>query len=168
VFPPSRLEHYIQHRIPAALVTVVRTRGSTPRKVGAAMVVIDDGSEYGVCEGTIGGGAVEHTIRTTALLCIREDNSQLVDISLTKDLAMCCGGNMSVFIEPIKSTPHILIFGAGHVGAAAARLAMHLDYHVTVVDEREELLHTLQKEFGLYKYRSYLVRYDDHIGLWHR
>ncbi len=52
---------------PAALVTIVEKRGSTPRGVGTAMVVRLDGSQ----EGTIGGGSMEARVRSDALALLQ-------------------------------------------------------------------------------------------------
>jgi xanthine/CO dehydrogenase XdhC/CoxF family maturation factor len=45
----------------AALCTVVAISGSTPRKPGAKMIVIDNNEDFGRIIGTIGGGAIEST-----------------------------------------------------------------------------------------------------------
>ena len=45
---------------------------------------------------------------------------------------------MDVYIEPQRPRDHLLIFGAGHVGLAAARQAELLGFRLTVVDDREE------------------------------
>jgi xanthine dehydrogenase accessory factor len=131
---------------PAALCTVVATRGSTPRKVGAKMVVFADGSDDGLVEGTVGGGAVEHQVRAVALVAIAETRARTVEFNLTTQLGMCCGGHMTLFIEPLRERPPCLIFGAGHVGLALARLAEGAGFDVTVADPREELLTT--ERFG--------------------
>jgi len=52
---------------------------------------------------------------------------------------MCCGGSMQVFVEPIRGTPRLTIFGAGHVAQPTAALATSVGYEVVVVDERDEL-----------------------------
>jgi xanthine dehydrogenase accessory factor len=43
-----------------------------------------------------------------------------------------------LFPEPILRRPRLLIFGAGHVGCEIARAAAGTDFHVVVVDDREE------------------------------
>ena len=52
---------------------------------------------------------------------------------------MCCGGSMEIFLEPIRATPRLTIFGAGHVAQPTAALALGVGFDVVVVDEREEL-----------------------------
>ena len=124
----------------AALCTVVEVRGSTPRKPGAKMIVIDNLQPFGKTIGSIGGGAIEHLIRMEALKAIIAKEPKLVETSLRNDLAMCCGGVMKIFIEPIAKKPILICFGAGHINQALCPIATHLGYEVTVVDERKDLL----------------------------
>lgn len=140
MFDPRRLAEIAQGPVPAAIVTVVATKGSTPRKAGASMVVLADGSPHGAIEGTIGGGAVEHRAREEALAAIAETRPRLVEIALTTQLGMCCGGQMSLYVEPLRMRPPCIVFGAGHVGAALCGLAAKAGFDVVVADPREELL----------------------------
>src|SRR5688572_27781750 len=96
----------------AALCTVVEVSGSTPQKAGAKMIVIDNNEPFGVIVGTIGGGAIEHLVRAEAIKVLRRFTPQLIKTSLKNELGMCCGGIMSVFIEPIFKKPKLICFGA--------------------------------------------------------
>ena len=83
-----------------ALATVVATRGSTPQKVGARVLVRPDGST----SGTLGGGAVEAEVVREA--GGRLDGSQPVlrEYALataTDEWGLACGGTMVVFVEPL-------------------------------------------------------------------
>jgi xanthine dehydrogenase accessory factor len=121
---------------PAAVVTVVRSSGSTPREPGARMIVHPDGS----IEGTIGGGRIEQEATEEARRAIEDGRPRFLDYALTQELGMCCGGSTSIFVEVIGRAPRLLIFGAGHVGTALAHLAAAAGFVVHVADEREELL----------------------------
>ncbi len=123
-----------------ALCTVVGFHGSTPRKPGAKMIVIDNNEPCGSIIGTIGGGAIEHHIRQKAISAIREQASRLVTTSLRNELGMCCGGEMSVFIDTIKTNPPFICFGAGHIAQELCPLMTNLGFMSHVVDKREELL----------------------------
>lgn len=123
-----------------ALCTVVSVQGSTPRKAGAKMIIIDNGLPEGHIVGTIGGGAIEHTVRQQAIMLLHERKTKLINISLRNDLGMCCGGEMSIFIEPIVKQAPFFCFGAGHIAQALCPLAVNLGYRVVVVDERRDLL----------------------------
>jgi xanthine dehydrogenase accessory factor len=79
-----------------ALATVVRTSGSTPRHPGARMIVGEDGST----EGTIGGGRVEKEVTDAAAAVAAGAPASLVRHHLVRDLAMCCGGTMELYVAP--------------------------------------------------------------------
>lgn len=118
-----------------ALATVVRTSGSTPQAPGARLLLRPDGALVG----TIGGGAVEEATREALEACRAGAEARLVAHELGYDLAMCCGGRMEIFVEPIEAAPRLVLCGAGHVGRALVPLARSIGFEVTVVDEREEL-----------------------------
>ncbi|HBS59228.1 MAG TPA: xanthine dehydrogenase [Firmicutes bacterium] len=85
----------------AALVTIVETRGSTPRKAGSRMLILPDGRSYG----TIGGGCGEAEVRREALNALDENVSTLYTVTMLNEVAadegMVCGGVMEVFIQII-------------------------------------------------------------------
>ncbi len=120
-----------RERRPAALATVVETHGSTPRKPGARMLVHHDGQS----EGSVGGGAVEQVVREAAARVLRTGRAELVTYKLTHDLAMCCGGQMTLFVEPIMSPPPLIVFGCGHVGRAVVYAAAPLGFDIVAVDD---------------------------------
>jgi xanthine dehydrogenase accessory factor len=119
----------------AALVFVTDIGGSTPRSTGARMAVLDDGTTVG----TIGGGEVEHRVIALALDCIASGRPGRFDAHLTRDLGMCCGGRMTVHVDPLLPSPSLVVFGAGHVAHAFVPMAAALGFTVTVVDDRDEL-----------------------------
>jgi len=118
---------------PAALVTVIRTDDSTPREVGARMLVSGDGA----IEGSIGGGHFEAQAIELARKAIADAAPRVADLDLD-DLGMECGGRMSIFIEPLAGAPRLLLFGAGHVGEEVAAAAARLGLAVHVIDDRAE------------------------------
>src|SRR5512141_792846 len=123
---------------PAALVTIVSTRGSTPQRIGAKMLVFADGRIVG----TIGGGCYENDAFWKAREAIGSRRPQLVHYELSDDFAqetgLICGGQMDVYIEPIEPSPELYIIGAGHVGFHLARIADEVGFRVHVVDDREK------------------------------
>ncbi len=123
---------------PAALVTVVATKGSTPRDAGAKMLVCADGTVYG----TIGGSAVEAMLIEEAKKCIRSGEYKTewhdLDDKEKQDTGMICGGKMEFFIEPMMPAPHVYIFGGGHVALPLARFASQIGFSYTIIEDREE------------------------------
>ncbi|MBI2907803.1 MAG: XdhC family protein [Chloroflexi bacterium] len=82
-----------------ATATVIATRGSTPRNVGAKMLIVGDGS----FAGTVGGGCGEAEVWQEAMDALKDGKPRLVTIDLTNDYeeeGMICGGIMDVFIDP--------------------------------------------------------------------
>jgi xanthine dehydrogenase accessory factor len=83
--------------------SVVETRGSTPQKAGAAMLVFPDGGQ----SGTLGGGCVEAEVKQRALRVLNEgggDPSVLtfcLDDNYGWDDGLICGGRMSILAHPV-------------------------------------------------------------------
>jgi xanthine dehydrogenase accessory factor len=127
--------HAIRTGRRAAFATVILANGSTPRSSGARMLVLDDGTTVG----TVGGGALELAVTRAATEAIRTGKPARMAIHLTRDLGMCCGGQMEVYVEPIQAREPFYVFGAGHVAHALAPLLLSLDYDVAIVDDRDEL-----------------------------
>ncbi len=89
---------------PCVLATVVRTKGSTPQKTGAKLLIRSDGTSIG----TLGGGCVEGDIWFAAKEIIRRsDTSQFKEYYLNEDIAakdgLVCGGTMYFFLHPLQS-----------------------------------------------------------------
>jgi xanthine dehydrogenase accessory factor len=120
----------------ASLVTIVRTSGSTPQRIGAKMLVYADGRTVG----TIGGGCYESDASLKAREALRTRRPQIVRYELSDDLAeesgLICGGQMEVYIEPLEPTGHLYLVGAGHVSGHLAHFAALTGFRVHVLDDR--------------------------------
>jgi xanthine dehydrogenase accessory factor len=119
--------------IPAVLATVIEASGSAPRKAGARMLIKADGSIVG----TIGGGAIEKRIMDEALALMQGGAPKIVRYEL-EEIGMSCGGSMSTFLEPLQYAAELIIFGAGHIGAALSKIGNMMEFSVTVIDNRKE------------------------------
>ena len=121
----------------AALCTVIKSEGSTPRHVGSKMLVQPDGKFIG----TVGGGELESRVIKAAIESIASGKSQTLEYTMadpSRGDPGVCGGTVEVFVEPILSTAMIVVIGAGHVGKAVAHLAKWLGFRVAVSDDRAE------------------------------
>ncbi|MBL9005373.1 MAG: XdhC family protein [Myxococcales bacterium] len=119
------------------LCTVVRTAGSTPRKRAARMLV----SEHEQW-GTIGGGRVEKQILDAARALLGQGEAAAATTlryHLTRELGMCCGGEMEVLVEPMIPAPFLVICGGGHIAQALVPLAVPLGFVPILVEDLEEL-----------------------------
>ena len=109
----------------AALCTVVKSEGSTPRHVGSKMLVYPDGKFIG----TVGGGELENRVIKAAHEALKSGDAQTLAYTMSdpkRGDPGVCGGNVEVFVEPILPPALIVIIGAGHVGKAVAHLAKWL------------------------------------------
>ena len=121
----------------AALCTIIRSRGSTPRHAGSKMLVFGSGS----FQGTVGGGELENRVISEALDALKDGKPRLLSYEMVDPKAGdpgVCGGSVEVYVEPILPEPTLLIIGGGHVGKALAHLARWLNFRVVVSDDRVE------------------------------
>lgn len=120
-----------------ALVSVIRSNGSTPAKCGAIMLVDTLGA---IC-GTVGGGSLELNAIAKARECIRLGRSGEVDCSLSEGsgLGMECGEKVHLFVKVFSAHPRLIIVGGGHVGIELYKLGLLQDYKIEVFDDRESL-----------------------------
>lgn len=117
------------------LLTVVESRGFTPQKAGAHMLLSAEGETVG----TIGGGAIEHeALREARALMASGEAARTVKKHLTQELGMCCGGEMVVYLEVLEAMPRLFVYGAGYLARPIAALAAGAGFQVTVVDARPE------------------------------
>lgn len=134
----------------ACVVEVSSTRGSVPREVGTRMLVLAS-----AVHGTIGGGHLEwqaialarealarHAARPQAWAAFERH------YPLGPALGQCCGGAVTLRFAPLDAAGlaawpeplrphHVVLYGAGHVGRAIARLLADLPFTVDWVDERD-------------------------------
>ncbi len=119
------------------LCTIVKTKGSTPRKEGCKMLVYQDGT----IKGTIGGGEVEGRVIKEALEAIQSGEPTLCSYDLINpdqgDPGLC-GGSLEIFIDPLIQSDDLVVIGGGHVGKAIIHLANWLGFRVILTDDREE------------------------------
>ena len=88
--------------IAVCLATIIATSSSTPREIGAKMIVCADGTLYG----SVGGGCGESQVKSAALRCLLTTKKpEILEVSLLDDLGTkggdVCGGKMTMFVEPI-------------------------------------------------------------------
>src|SRR6201984_2450828 len=81
----------------------VETRGSTPQKAGASMLIFPDGSQ----RGTLGGGCVEAEVKQKALRVLveggtgAETHTFSLDDNYGWDDGLICGGRMTILADPL-------------------------------------------------------------------
>lgn len=127
------------------LVTVATVRGHAPRDAGAKMVVGQNETW-----GSIGGGNIEAVAidRARETIAAAKPEPELIDFALNDKVTnqhgvQCCGGTVSVLLEPLPVVRAVAVFGVGHVGLELARILARQDLDLHLVDTRAE---TLTKE----------------------
>ncbi len=132
-----------RERRPGVLVTVTEVRGHAPREAGAKMVV-----SRGEVWGSVGGGNLEETAvaRARALLDGDPDAGSpgrpesmtvsLSDKARTDHGRQCCGGEVTLLLEPLPVVPAVAVFGIGHVGLELARILVRHDLELHLADSR--------------------------------
>lgn len=138
----SAVEDLRTHREPGVLVTLLVVRGHAPREAGAKMVVGAVGQW-----GSIGGGNLEATAldRARSMLAAGAPVPEQFDLVLGHRTpgdhgAQCCGGTVTVVLEPLPVMPAMAVFGVGHVGLELARILARQDLDLHLVDSRADRL----------------------------
>ena len=137
----AAVEALRRERRPGVLVTLVTVRGHAPREAGAKMVVAADATWD-----SIGGGNLEATAvaRARAILAVETARiPELMSLSLNDKAPVehgvqCCGGEVTILLEPLAVVPSVAIFGLGHVGVELARILARHDVELHLVDSRAE------------------------------
>ncbi|HEY7730908.1 MAG TPA: XdhC family protein [Gaiellaceae bacterium] len=84
------------------VATVVATRRSAPRPVGASLAV----SQSGKMCGSVSGGCVESDVFENAMEVLETGEPKLLTYGISDDLAwsvgLPCGGEIDVFVEKVE------------------------------------------------------------------
>jgi xanthine dehydrogenase accessory factor len=132
--PVVKLADAIQGKQPAVLATVIEVKGASPAKVGAQIVLLEDGTT----SGTVGGGNLEAAVLTDARQALLDGDPLLKHYGLKETgedaVGMLCGGEVRVFIQPFLPSPQLIIVGGGHIGRPLKVIGETAGFEVLVVD----------------------------------
>ena len=124
----------ITNKQSAVLAIVVESKGASPAKIGAQIVLL----EGGMTAGNVGGGKLEAAILNDAQAALGNDIPKLSHYNLTEQgddaVGSLCGGEVRVFIQPFLSPPQLIIVGGGHIGRPLKVMGETAGYNVIVVD----------------------------------
>lgn len=175
----ERIEAVVSSGRDAVLVTIAASRGSTPRGVGARMLVTGSGR----IAGSVGGGAVEFECEKLAAKCLENKCGARQHFSLERneadDIGMICGGEVDVEfryipagaesfgklmeeIDEPSDAGRVIIFGGGHVSQQLVPLLARCDFDCVVVEDRPEF--TKPELFGNRASDIRLIDMDSVVG----
>ena len=138
----------------AVLVTVIRSSGSTPRKHGAKMIVLPDGTFFG----TVGGGVPEYYALEDARNCFEQMQGTTSKIPLQQRGEFpACGGTMELYMEVINDNPRLYLFGAGHIGQSLCQVLEGTPFRIHLIDDRPEWINAPSLP-------SSVIRHDCHYS----
>ena len=132
--PILTLSDALQEKSAAVLASVIEVTGASPAKVGAQIVLLEDGKTAG----TVGGGKLEASILEDARQSLADRKPCLRHYQLAEEgqdaIGTLCGGEVRVFIQPYFPPPQLVIVGGGHIGRPLKVMGEAAGYEVTVVD----------------------------------
>ena len=138
----TAVERLRSRREAGVLVTLATVRGHSPRAAGAKMVVSAEETW-----GSIGGGNVEAVAVNRARALLAEFATEpttftanLSDKAPVEHGVQCCGGEVTVLLDPLPVLPAVAIFGVGHVGLELARILARHELDLHLVDSRPQQL----------------------------
>jgi xanthine dehydrogenase accessory factor len=136
----------------AVLVTVTKSTGSTPRKHGAKMIVLPDGTFFG----TVGGGVPEYYALEDARKCLEDMQCSTTKIPLQQRGEFpACGGTMELYMEVINNNPFLYLFGAGHIGLSLCQVLEGTPFRIHLIDERDEWINSASIPSGVFRHQCH-------------
>jgi xanthine dehydrogenase accessory factor len=130
-----------------ATITIIGSKGSSPRGLGAKMIVREDGSRVG----TVGGDCFENDAVDMALQMLAKEKekasqdrstpesvvavrSMLLEEEDAGGVGMLCGGKVDILVELVKPGLRVVVLGSGPVAMGIVELAHFLEMSAILVD----------------------------------
>lgn len=140
----KKTTEFIDKGIPIVVISVIEKHGEGPVEVGKKLLLSKTNQAFG----TVGGGALEYRAREDAKELFRTKRSltrtYLLDenqsVADAVSLPMACGGKVTLFFEYVGPSEYVYVFGGGHVGQALVNVLSTMNFHITVIDDRKEVI----------------------------
>lgn len=124
---------------PVVLASVLEA-GALPIEPGSRMLTARSGERLG----TLGDARLDDLVAAHAAGAFARHAAETLYLGENGLTTRTVAGATSVYLEVVESKPVFLVVGAGHIGRSLAKLADFLDFHVTVLDDREEFANAEQ------------------------
>jgi xanthine dehydrogenase accessory factor len=120
---------------PAVLATLIRNDGAIDLEPGAKLVQLTNGSI-----GSLGNPDLDRQVIGEAAIALSERQARRIGLDMSdntvRSLSATRHAPVEVFLDIFEPQPRLLIIGAGHIGAALAKIAKYLGWWVSVIDDR--------------------------------
>ena len=153
----KHLQEALEFNFTLIKAKLISTEGSVPRNKGTIMLI----SKNHIF-GSIGGGKLEFNIINHAkkLLNKKIFKEEIINIPLGPTIGQCCGGYVQVKLSKHVSgkdsfsnekfiynkLDNLYIFGAGHIGKELSSKSIDLDFHVNLIDSRQDYLKIIKNK----------------------
>ncbi len=116
------------------VVASVLDAGPTSLEPGNRLLVEADGSRLG----TLGAEALDGLVAAYAADAFSRHAAETLYVTESELSTRTVTGATAIYLEVVESKPVFLVVGAGHIGRSLVQLADFLDFHVAVLDDRED------------------------------
>jgi xanthine dehydrogenase accessory factor len=133
--PSQQISKAISEFLDAGKRAVVVTVIAGATNIGAKLLIEENGSTLG----SLGSEQLDSlTVQRSALFLQARDETRMVAVGeFAPDYA---SSEILLLFEKIEPLLRLVVCGAGHVGAALARLGDFVGYHTTLIDDRAEFV----------------------------
>lgn len=118
---------------PVFLASVLEP-GPRPLEPGARLLVEPSGERLG----SLGDPAIDAAIAAYAPGAFPKHLTQTLYVGPDGLSERTVKDATAIYVEVVEAKPVFLVVGAGHIGKSLAQLADFLDFHVAVLDDRED------------------------------
>jgi len=88
--------------------------------------------------GTLGDASLDDMVAERAASAFAGHSTETVYLGADGLSDRTIAGATSIYIEVVEAKPVFIVVGGGHIGRSLAKLADFLDFHVVVIDDRED------------------------------
>jgi len=118
---------------PVFLASVLEP-GPRPLEPGARLLIERAGDRLG----SLGDGSLDDAIAAYAPEAFSKHLTQTLYVTPDGLSERTVAGATAIYVEIVEAKPVFLVVGAGHIGRSLAKLADFLDFHVAILDDRDD------------------------------